>query len=199
MVSRFAENVSKTTFEDPSILSTARPLKQKNPYVEEQNMVFDGLAYKRVEILPRPPGSKRHKAHALRLTRAATVGATIEVIQTQFYRIFRATSIKMTSVILGNNSEDRLKKFITSKHLLRIAQRSNMLFIDATYRIIDLDYPIIALVVLDTNVMFILINIAIVSDESAEIYLCVLKMLQEEIEKNGGIFNPTHIISDSDP
>ncbi|PVZ98249.1 hypothetical protein BB558_005749 [Smittium angustum] len=142
MVSRFAENVSKTTFEDPSILSTARPLKQKNPYVEEQNMVFDGLAYKRVgskkklyecikingypqlkpdielsktidkikswEILPRPPGSKRHKAHALRLTRAATVGATIEVIQTQFYRIFRATSIKMTSVILGNNSEDIL-------------------------------------------------------------------------------------------
>ncbi|PWA02719.1 hypothetical protein BB558_001125 [Smittium angustum] len=86
--------------------------------------------------------------------------------------------------------------FLLCQHLLRIAQRSNMLFIDATYRIIDLDYPIIALVVLDTNVMFILINIAIVSDESAEIYLCVLKMLQEEIEKNGGIFNPTHIILD---
>ncbi|PVU86296.1 hypothetical protein BB559_006566, partial [Furculomyces boomerangus] len=47
----------------------------------------------------RPPGSKRHKARALGSTHAATVGATIEIIQTQ------SNKYKNNSIILGNNSE----------------------------------------------------------------------------------------------
>ncbi|PVU84876.1 hypothetical protein BB559_007322 [Furculomyces boomerangus] len=94
---------------------------------------------------------------------------------------------------------DDIKILVTSKHLMSLTKHPKMLHIDATYRLIDLGYPVIVVGITDANGMFILIGIAIVSNESADTYFWVMDSLRQEIENKGGFLNPYHIIGDSAP
>ena len=71
--------------------------------------------------------------------------------------------------------------------------------IDATYKVIDIGYPVIVLGMTDVNQRFVLLALAIVSDEKMETYFWVLDVLRRECEKYGLIFKPKNLIGDLAP
>lgn len=88
------------------------------------------------------------------------------------------------------------KVLITAKNSLILLSKAQNVHIDSTYRVVDLGYPVIVFGVTDANQSFVLIAIAIVSDEKMETYLWVLDVLRRECEMCGITFKPKNLIAD---
>ena len=94
---------------------------------------------------------------------------------------------------------DEIKILITTKNSLILLSKAENIHVDATYRVIDVGYPVIVLGMTDVNQKFILLAMSIVGDEKMETYFWVLDVLRKECEKYGLIFNPKNLIADLAP
>ena len=96
-------------------------------------------------------------------------------------------------------NREEIKILITSKNSLILLSEAYNVHIDATYKVIDIGYPVIVLGMTDVNQRFVLLALAIVSDEKMETYFWVLDVLRRECEKYGLIFKPKNLIGDLAP
>ena len=86
---------------------------------------------------------------------------------------------------------------ISSKCLLKKLCSATVLHIDATYRLIDCNYPVVILGFSDLNRSFFHSVIAIIETESEDVYTSILNSITLECAKLGEVFNPSVIVADN--
>ncbi|KAI5148061.1 hypothetical protein ENBRE01_0075 [Enteropsectra breve] len=85
---------------------------------------------------------------------------------------------------------------ISHKNLISKFRSINHLHIDATYKLIDLGYPVVVIGTTDTNKHFHLVAICICEVESTGSYIWCMDSLKEFYCSLGFVFSPNNVVAD---
>ena len=89
------------------------------------------------------------------------------------------------------------KLIVTSEHLLSKLTLARNVHIDATYKLMTCNYPLIIVGISDLQSTFYLTAVAIVEAETAEAYKWVLQIIVEKCRSLNIHFHPTAVIADN--
>ncbi|KAI5150639.1 hypothetical protein ENBRE01_1617 [Enteropsectra breve] len=93
----------------------------------------------------------------------------------------------------------KMRILITHKGLLSKASTAKTFHLDGTYKLSNLNYPIIIFGTSDNNGSFHLTGICIACDESADTYRWSIQMLSHLYQQLGHCFEPENIVGDAAP
>jgi len=112
-------------------------------------------------------------------------------------------SNEMNSLLLSNNDKvivkcetNPIRIFFSTENRIKELEKAKNIHIDGTYKVNDLNYPLICMGYSDICGTFHLIALAIIETESSAMYSWVLNKLIFESEVYGIVFNPEACIAD---
>jgi hypothetical protein len=88
---------------------------------------------------------------------------------------------------------------MTNQKLLKHLASCKNLYLDSKYKLIDLEYPVIVLDVTYVKQAFVVVELAVVPEDSAYSFKYVIQALIDQAELNGIDFFPRNIVTDAAP
>ena len=91
----------------------------------------------------------------------------------------------------------RVRILLTNKKLVLHLPEARNFHVDATYKLVDVGYPIIVFGITDNNQMFVLIALAVMSEETADDYFWVFESISNEVRGLGFELVLHNLVADS--